>query len=246
MPLTAVTFDLWQTLILDSPELSGPRRRLLLDGTSEVLREEGFDYPEDQVTAAYRQCQADGNEVRAQEGDISFDEQIDTFLGHIDDELLGRLSAEGRVRVARRYADAYLERPPQVDEHSETVLRTLSNMGLKLAMICNTGSTPGATQRVFLERKGLLRYFETLTFSDEERLSKPAAKIFHDTLRRLDAEPFETLHVGDHPRNDIAGAKRAGLGAVWIRRRDEETEVEPDAAIDSLDQLVGAISRLMG
>jgi len=246
MVLTAVTFDLWQTLILDSPERGGRRRQLLLDGAGEVLKEEGFDYPQERVQAAYRQCQIECNEVRAREEDVSFDEQIDIFLGHIDNDLLGRLSGDGRIRVARRYTDAYLLRSPLVDEHAESVLRSLSEMGLKLALICNTGTTPGATQRVFLERMGLLRYFETLTFSDEERLSKPAAKIFHDTLRRLDAEPSQALHVGDHPRNDIVGAKRAGLTAVWIRRKDEPTEVEPDVAIDSLDQLTEVVARLVG
>ena len=35
----------------------------------------------------------------------------------------------------------------------------------------------------------------------------------------------QALHVGDHPRNDIVGAKQTGLTAVWIRRKDEATEV---------------------
>ena len=61
----------------------------------------------------------------------------------------------------------------------------MRDMGLKVALICNTGATPGVTQRVFLEREGLIGFFDTLTFSDEERLSKPAKAIFDRTLERI-------------------------------------------------------------
>jgi FMN phosphatase YigB (HAD superfamily) len=59
--------------------------------------------------------------------------------------------------------------------------------------------------------------------------------------------------VGDHPLNDVGGAKRSGWRAVWIDRDgagdyvapDGCTEV-PDATISSLDQLADVLAALNG
>ena len=245
--LTAVTFDLWQTLIVDSPELGRPRAQLRMDAAIEALQGDGFDFPRDHVVDAFRHTYAACDEVRMAGGDYTFDEQIDIFLLAIDEELHGRLSPAARARIAKRYADCYLDHPPQIDEHAETVLRGVRERQLKVALICNTGSTPGVTQRVFLERAGLAQYFDTLVFSDEERLSKPAREIFQRTLERIDAEPEGAVHVGDHGRNDVFGAKQAGLRAIWVRRKGakEPEGVAPDACIDTLDQVLGVIDRLL-
>ena len=242
--LTAVTFDLWQTLIVDTPESGQPRGRLRLDGAMDALRDEGFDFPRERVVDAYRLTLGMCDEVRWEGGDYSFDEQVDIFLRNIDEDMSQRLSPEARSRVAGRYADSYLEHPPQVDEHAEVVLRGVRQRGMKVALICNTGSTPGVTQRRFLNQVGLAHYFDVLTFSDEERLSKPAPEIFHRTLSRLGARAEAAVHVGDHGRNDVDGAKQAGLKAIWLRRDDKKPELEPDAKVDSLAQVLAAIDRL--
>ena len=242
--ITTVTFDLWQTLIIDTPELGRPRAQIRLDGALQAIQDDGFDIDRQQVVDAYRRCYQICGEIRDNESDVTFDEQIDIFLQSIDEEMAQRLSPEARLRVTRRYADSYLEAPPQIDEHADAVLRELKAQGAKLGLICNTGATPGVTQRVFLERVGLAGYFDVLTFSDEERLSKPAPEIFHATLRRLKSSPEETAHVGDHPRNDVEGAKRAGLAAIWLRRDSKEPEVQPDVCIDSLSQVPAALASL--
>jgi FMN phosphatase YigB (HAD superfamily) len=56
--------------------------------------------------------------------------------------------------------------------------------------------------------------------------------------------------VGDHPINDVVGAKRAGWSAVWIDRDGDgsfgeglvETDVQPDAVVRSLAELPEALA----
>ncbi len=242
--ITTITFDLWETLIRDSQDAGRPRAALRIDGALEALRAEGFDVPRERAVDASRRTYQLCDEVRKAEGDVSFEEQVDIFLRAIDEQMAHRLSPRTREQVARRYADSYFEHPPRLDEHALPVLRSLKGHSYRLALICNTGATPGMTQRVWLERVGLASFFETLTFSDEERLSKPAPRIFHATLERVGATPAQAVHVGDHPRNDVEGAKRAGLRAVWLRRKDEPLAVPPDARVDSLDEVPEAIARL--
>jgi len=124
-------------------------------------------------------------------------------------------------------------------------------MGLRLALISNTGMTPGFTFRTYLEQQGMLAYFDVLTFSDEVKLAKPSKDIFLLTLRALSAAPSQAVHVGDHVKNDVVGAKRAGLKTVWImgfydREDPSDLDSEPDATVPTLGQVVPAIARLSG
>ena len=242
--LSAVTFDLWQTLIIDSPEVGRPRAQFRLEGAREALRAQGFDCTREELAEASRRCLRICGEIREREQDVTFDEQVDIFLRGIDGGVAERISPETRIAVTRCYADSYLEHPPKVDESAAAVLHEVKGMGFKMGLICNTGTTPGVTQRLFLERIGLLGYFDVLTFSDEERLSKPATRIFHLTTGRLGVAPSQTVHLGDHPLNDVVGAKRAGLRAIWLRREEKEPELEPDVRIDSLGETSAALARL--
>ena len=124
-------------------------------------------------------------------------------------------------------------------------------MGMRIGLISNTGMTPGATFRTYLADNGMLDYFDTLTFSDEVRLSKPAKEIFLLTLRSMNAEPGKTVHVGDSVLNDVAGAKKCGIRTVWItgfseRDDPDDPATEPDETVDGLGGVVPAIRRLCG
>lgn len=242
--LAAVTFDLWQTLILDSPEVGRPRGQKRLTDTLALLHSEGHAFTVEQLQTAFRACLTVCDDVRDRGDDLTFDEQVDLFLTKLDPTLLTKLPLAARRELGRRYADCYLDHPPTVDPHAHFVLSSAKAMGLKLALICNTGATPGLTQRAFLERAGLAQYFELLVFSDEERASKPAPRIFSSTLSRLGVTPSETVHVGDHLRNDVFGAQQVGLRTIWLRRVPGEPEVKPDAQVDALDEVLGALERL--
>ena len=129
------------------------------------------------------------------------------------------------------------------------MLRSVHDLGLRIGLISNTGMTPGATFRTYLSNTGMLDFFDTLTFSDEVKMSKPAKEIFLLTLRTLDAAPGQTVHVGDSIRNDVAGAKDCGLKTVWItgfseREDPSDPATEPDETVDGLGAVVAAIQRL--
>ena len=162
-----------------------------------------------------------------------------------------RLDRDTTEDIVRVYADSFLVRPPAAHVDALTVLRDLRAMGFRMGLISNTGMTPGATFRTFLEQEGMLEYFDALTFSDEVRLAKPSNEIFLMTLRVMGATPAQTVHVGDHVVNDVVGAKRCGLKTVWImgfydREDPSDPDSEPDAAVEGLGQVVLAIAELSG
>jgi putative hydrolase of the HAD superfamily len=244
--LNTATFDLWQTLIIDTPEVSRPRRDRRLNGILEVLNRAGYRYSMDDLVRASRSSFRILDAIRDKDlKDVTFDEQIDIYIKELDPALEGTIAPEARAGIVREYIDSYIEHPPSVDEHAVDVLAKVQAMGLKLGLICNTGATPGMTQRVFLAEKGIAQFFDVLVFSDEERLSKPAPEIFHLTLKRLSARAEETVHIGDHGLNDVVGAKKAGLRAIWIRRDAKaEPAVAPDVSVDTLREIAEAVAGL--
>jgi putative hydrolase of the HAD superfamily len=90
-----------------------------------------------------------------------------------------------------------------------------------------------------IQRIGLGEHFQFSLGAREHGAAKPDASIFHAACARLGLPPADVLHVGDDPHMDVLGARRAGLRAVWINRRDEawEHKEQPDLIVHTLTEL---------
>jgi putative hydrolase of the HAD superfamily len=116
--------------------------------------------------------------------------------------------------------------------------RTLSSLrasGLKLGLITN-GSV--RMQSGKLACLALSPMFHTILISDVEGISKPDRQIFLRALERLNANPAQAVFVGDHPEVDVAGARAAGMQAIWRRDPTVSRAVEADAVIEELGDLL--------
>ena len=249
--ITAVTFDLWQTLLLDNRELGQARAQIRLEGAQIALAHFGESYDLEHIREAYRACYRECRRIREEFLDVSFRDQVEIFINNINDGLVQRLDEETIQEIVRAYADAFFVHPPVPHSDAQAVLRDVKAMGLDIGLISNTGMTPGETFRKYLDQQGLLKYFDVLTFSDEVKISKPANEIFLMTLGSLGATPAQGVHVGDHVQNDVVGANRCGLKTVWItgfyeNEDPSNPDTEPDATVDGLGQVAPAISRLAG
>ena len=247
MPINGVTFDLWQTLLIDNRDLGLARMKVRLDGALEALRGAGEDFSEDQVQEAYRQCYRTCHDIRAEGRDVTFMGQIEIFVRHIDPGLPERLEQEVMKQIAAVYADSLFTYPPPPHPDAVNVLRSVKERGYRVGLISNTGMTPGTTFRQYMGQVGILGYFDTLTFSDEVQLAKPAPGIFLPTAKALGMAPEEIVHVGDHLLNDVLGASRVGMKTIWIETYDErrtEVDVQPDVTVSSLGEVGAAVENL--
>ena len=114
-------------------------------------------------------------------------------------------------------------------------LSFLRASGLKLGLITN-GSVRMQTRK--LECLALFPMFDTILISDAEGISKPDRQIFRRALERLQVNPAQAVFVGDHPEVDVAGARSAGMRAIWRRDPNVSRMVEADAVIDELRDLL--------
>ncbi len=247
MSIRGVTFDLWQTLLMDNRELGLARMQVRLDGAKQVLEEVGEEFSEDQIREAYRQCYRTCHDIRAEERDVTFREQIEIFIGHIDAGLVERLPERVIEQITTTYADSLFDYPPPPHPDAVSVLDNVRESGYRIALISNTGMTPGVTFRAYMEQLGMLKYFDVLIFSDEVRLAKPSREIFLQTIAQLGVPTEEVVHVGDHLLNDVLGARQVGLKTIWIETHDErrtKVDVQPDITVASLGQVGAAIQSL--
>jgi 2-haloalkanoic acid dehalogenase type II len=80
--------------------------------------------------------------------------------------------------------------------------------------------------------------------SDEVGVYKPHVTFFREGCDRLGVAPSRAVYVGDSPWADIAGARNAGLRAIWLNRHSAAwpDDIEPpETAIASLGELAAAL-----
>jgi putative hydrolase of the HAD superfamily len=114
-------------------------------------------------------------------------------------------------------------------------LSFLRAAGLKLGLITN-GSVRMQSRK--LECLALSSMFDTIIISDAEGIHKPDRQIFHRALEKLNVTPARAAFVGDHPEVDVAGARAAGMQAVWRRDARVSRMVEAHAVIEELGDLL--------
>ncbi len=119
--------------------------------------------------------------------------------------------------------------------HTLAVLRA---SGFKLGLITN-GSVPMQSRKV--ECLALATAFDTIVISAAEGISKPDPRIFQRALERLHADAARTIFVGDHPEVDVAGARAAGMYAIWRRDPTVSRVVEADAIIEEIGDLLALL-----
>lgn len=117
-------------------------------------------------------------------------------------------------------------------------LATLRASGLKLGLITN-GSVRMQSRKV--ECLALSSAFDVILISEAEGISKPDRRIFQRALDRLEVSPAQAVFVGDHPEVDVAGARSAGMRAIWRRDPTVSQAVEADAVIDEFGELLALL-----
>ncbi|HTO70877.1 MAG TPA: HAD family hydrolase [Myxococcota bacterium] len=121
------------------------------------------------------------------------------------------------------------------------LLAAARRANVPLALITNGASD---TQREKLAVLQLEPAFAAIVISGELGVAKPERAPFEAALRALGISAGEAWHVGDSASDDVAGARAAGVGAVWLNRSGRARrpgEPQPDLEIRSLRELVGPV-----
>ncbi|MBQ3879779.1 MAG: HAD family hydrolase [Oscillospiraceae bacterium] len=125
------------------------------------------------------------------------------------------------------------------DPGVETVLR-LKERGYNVSILTNG---PLVQQNAKIDAAGFRPWFSEITVSEAIGVAKPDPEAFYIACRNTGVLPEETVYVGDYGKNDIAGARAAGMPTIWYGAYmtwDEAIE-RADAEIFALPELLALL-----
>ena len=246
--IKAISFDLWDTLVIDDSDEAkraerglrskfDERRHLLWEAlnTAEPIELET-------VRLAYNIGDAAFNKVW-KEQHITW--PIAKRLRLILNELGRELPGETFNAVVRAHEEMEVDIPPDAMPDAVPVLERLARR-YKLCIVSDAIVSPGGCLRRLLENHGLAKFFNGFAFSDEVGHSKPHRSMFESAAGQLGVEIGEMLHIGDRDHNDVKGPQQLGMKAIlFTASRDaDKTNTSADAICESFDKLEAAIERL--
>ena len=151
------------------------------------------------------------------------------FIKSPDDDLAVHLHA---LYLKHRFEDILL---------FDDVLPTLETLrgGYTMGILSNGNTYP--------ECCGLAGYFQFVVFAQDHGIQKPDPQLFEIAIERAGCAKRQLLHVGDSFRNDVIGAKQAGVRSVWLNRQciNNEAEQQPDFEISSLRELTEVLENVI-
>ena len=223
--IEALTFDLWDTVIIDDSDepirarfgLRSKRdeRRFVLWNSLNEVTPISYDF----VCAAYNKAETEFNRV-----------WHDEFITWTAEERIGKvldaigINPPGAVvqGIIDEFESMELTVPPEPVDGVRKALEILSSE-YPLAVVSDAIVTPGRNLRLWLENFDLLQFFTGFAFSDEVGRSKPHPDIFNSAAAQLGTQPNRMLHIGDREHNDIRGAHAMGMRAfLFVGTRDTD------------------------
>ena len=229
--LPAVTFDLWNTLLVSEPGGIDVRRGFW----ESVIDDRGLDIPPDLLQSVLEMLPARfdvewkaGRQYRAVEA------MDDAFAAFGD-----RIGLADRQALAEAFDRASSELTVGVVDGAVEVLTGLAGQGVPMGLVSDTSLSAGRHLRTYLTTFGLYEHLGSLAFSDEVGVYKPEPEIFRVALLGLGVDdPVGAVHVGDLGRTDVAGARALGMTTVRFRGVVDDVEgPEADYVIDHLGSL---------
>ena len=208
--IEGVTFDWWNTVARTTED----QDRWLRERRIERLMKATKGLPSAEVLlSAYDRQTISLQESWNRNVDPRPEDQIQMFL-----EFAGLDGADaGLAEIVREaFGGALLEIPPMLFPHVSETLGALGDDGLAVGMVSNTGRTWGRYLRQVQDALGIGEFFDVRVFSDEVGVRKPDRAIFRTALKDLGLPADRVVHVGDDVDADVAGAKSAGMRAIWF------------------------------
>jgi putative hydrolase of the HAD superfamily len=259
----SVTFDLWETLIVDQPELDDARGRMRYEGMHDVLSRMNLKVELEDLKRGYEESAPMLDAAWRRGENPSTIDQIQLIL-EISTGRTVKLPNDPRALklLQRAYEDPVFLVPPRLREDAIATLDGVKSRVSNVGLISNTGRSPGTSIRKLLKKQHVMEFFDAMVFSDEVGSRKPDRRIFEAAAKELQTNLRNIIHIGDNPEADIWGAKQVGMRAVLIEvevpngfkkrpnslfalsranKRVLDSEIRPDARISSLKEAVDFI-----
>lgn len=146
---------------------------------------------------------------------------------NVDDKELAANISEYYIKVSPLKSNLYPE-----------TIETLEKLKPKYRMHIVTNGFE-EVQFIKIENSGLQKYFEKIITSERAGFKKPHTGFFDFALRETDAQPKESIIIGDDPETDILGASQIGIDQIWVKHKPVKPEtIQPTYAVNHLREII--------
>lgn len=210
-----ISFDLWMTLIQSHPEFKKKRAELFcrffsvknLEAAEKAIRK--VDLMANHIN------ETSGGNIDSLELYMLVLQDVSSDWKSFKQEALQSFYAETGL-LFKTYA------PLPVDDSITGALQMITDSGITMNILSNTGFIKGRMLRHSLAQLGWSQYFLFTIFSDETGHSKPHNLMFETVWNRVGAiksyagkiEKKNILHFGDNPFADVGGAEKFGFSSA--------------------------------
>ena len=204
----------------------------------ELLRKYGYDIDREEIIYSWR----------AADSKIHY-----PFISHffqerkIVENMLERLGVvDNRSRIVSELITLYrnglmvaIRNDPRI-KGVRVILERIRNRGKIMAVLSSERTN---SLNTMLSWAGMSQYFKKIIATEAIGVDKPDPNIFWFLLKSLNAGKDDVAYIGDSYYNDIMPAKKFGIKAIWLRKRDEkmDSKYRPDAVIRDLSEVLNLI-----
>lgn len=208
----AVVFDAGGTLIgLETPDFF---EQFFVIAARELGYETTLDAVKEAVTRV-----TGGRKWSVSGGRMRSPEETRRFWVELYESVLHGVGITGDIRSeVERFYDRFQDGDfAEVYRDVRPALDGLARTGVRLGILSNWSEHLDG----LLRRLGIRDYFEFVIISAVVGYEKPDPRIFDLTVDRAGVPRTRLLYIGDHPEEDVAAARHAGIDALLIDRFDQ-------------------------
>jgi len=154
--------------------------------------------------------------------------------------VVGRTQAEA-ARLAAEAFQLFLAERHRID-FFDGALETLELLAARHRLGALTNGNAD------IVRLGLDRYFRFAFSAADVGAAKPAPDIFRAALSHAGVAADAMIHVGDHPVDDVQGARELGIHTIWVNltAADWPDAPPPTGVVQHLTAIPAAIAAIEG
>ena len=168
--------------------------------------------------------------------------QRDEFFAEYQRRVLRGCGVDVSIQQAEEIWRAIRQIPYRMERFDDVLpaMDLLKQQGFTLGLISNM-DVPGSE---LAENMGLTPYVDLAVTSGEVGMEKPHPPIFHEALRRAEANANEAAHVGDQLSSDVHGARNVGIQPILLDRDRNHVGYGDCPRIETMMELPGIMSSL--
>lgn len=138
--------------------------------------------------------------------------------------------------LATHMAEDYVRLSPEKTKVYAGVQEVLAEMSKRLPLHLITNGFEEVQQKK-IDNCGIRKLFTTITTSEEAGVKKPEPGIFELALSKANAQPDESLMIGDDIKVDIEGARNIGMDQLLFNPTGKKHNGSPTYEADSWDKI---------